>query len=62
MNLRFSPPITGITAAIGSLFGKRNAEEQEDRQVVEIDKDGNMYVNGEKIKIENEITDFPSME
>ena len=41
MNLRFSPPITGITAAIGSLFGKRNAEEQEDRQVVEIDKDGN---------------------
>ena len=41
MNLRFSPPITGITAAIGSLFGKRNAEGQEDRQVIEVDKDGN---------------------
>ena len=41
MNLRFSPPITGITAAIGSLFGKRNAEGQENRQVIEVDKDGN---------------------
>jgi len=41
MNLRFSPPITGITAAIGSLFGKRKPEDREDRQVIEIDKEGN---------------------
>lgn len=41
MNFRFSPPITGITAAIGSLFGKRKPEDQEDRQVIEIDKEGN---------------------
>lgn len=39
MQLRFKPPISGITAAIGSLFG-RPAHEESDK-VIDVDKDGN---------------------
>lgn len=39
MNLRFKPPITGITAAIGSLFGKSSPDESD--KVIDVDKDGN---------------------
>lgn len=39
MQIRFSPPLTGITAAIGSLFG-RNPKEK-DSKAIDVDKDGN---------------------
>ena len=38
MNIRFKPPITGITAAIGSLFG-RAAPDKSDK-AIDVDKDG----------------------
>ncbi len=42
MNIRYTPPISGITAAIGSLFGKRNPENKKDEEtVIDVDKDGN---------------------
>ena len=42
MNLRFSPPITGITAAIGSLFGRGPGKKDDtDGKVIDVDRDGN---------------------
>ena len=38
MNIRFKPPITGITAAVGSLFGRKASGG--DNTVIDIDKDG----------------------
>ena len=38
MNLRFKPPITGITAAVGSLFGRAARDESD--KVIDVDKDG----------------------
>lgn len=38
MQLRFKPPISGITAAIGSLFGRETPESEE--KVIDVDKDG----------------------
>lgn len=41
MQLRFKPPITGITAAVGSLFGKSKNDNAESKEsAVDIDKDG----------------------
>ena len=40
MNIRFAPPITGITAAIGSIFGKRNQNNEEKPTIIDTDKDG----------------------
>ena len=40
MQLRFKPPISGITAAIGSLFGSRTPENEETK-AIDVDKDGN---------------------
>jgi len=39
MNIRFKPPITGITAAVGSLFGYPAPDESD--KVIDVDKDGN---------------------
>lgn len=42
MQTRYKPPITGITAAIGSLFGgKVDAEAEKDTKALDVDKDGN---------------------
>ena len=38
MQLRFKPPISGITAAVGSLFGRDTPESEE--KVIDVDKDG----------------------
>ena len=40
MNLRFAPPIKGITAAVGSLFGRGKGDDPE-AKVIDVDKDGN---------------------
>lgn len=41
MQLRFKPPISGITAAIGSLFGRETPETPEsEEKVIDVDKDG----------------------
>ena len=39
MNIRFSPPISGIVASVGSLFGK-NADSPDDAKVIDVDEDG----------------------
>lgn len=39
MNIRFKPPIRGITAAIGSLFGAEN-EDEPDKTEIDTDDDG----------------------
>ncbi len=42
MSLRFSPPITGITAAIGSLFGRGPGKKDDTGgKVIDVDRDGN---------------------
>lgn len=40
MDLRFKPPLRGITAAVGSIFGQRH-QEDESKPIIEVDKDGN---------------------
>lgn len=40
MQLRFAPPLSGITAAIGSLFNK-NAHSKEEKSVIDVDRGGN---------------------
>lgn len=39
MNLRFSPPLSGVIASVGSLFGKK-AESPDDVNVIDVDEDG----------------------
>lgn len=42
MSLRFSPPITGITAAIGSLFGRGPGKKDDTGgKVIDVDREGN---------------------
>lgn len=41
MQIRFAPPISGITAAVGSLFGKSKPDENDEAKVIDVDKDGN---------------------
>lgn len=41
MQIRYKPPITGITAAIGSLFSSNINDNDEESKVIEVDKDGN---------------------
>lgn len=41
MQLRFTPPISGITAAVGSLFGRDKSDKGEELKVIDVDKDGN---------------------
>lgn len=42
MQLRFKPPISGITAAVGSIFGKGKGGKDEDiKTAIDVDKDGN---------------------
>ena len=42
MELRFSPPISGIVATVGSLFGKSKADnEKNEEKAIDVDKEGN---------------------
>ena len=41
MQIRYAPPITGITAAIGSLFGRTKRDKGDEARVIDVDKDGN---------------------
>lgn len=47
MQLRFKPPISGITAAVGSLFGRDTLES--DNKVIDVDKDGETLLYKEDI-------------
>lgn len=40
MNTRFSPPISGIVASVGSLFGKRAENTNNEADIVDVDEDG----------------------
>ena len=39
-SFRFAPPITGITAAIGSLFGNKAKDNDSGKKAIEVDEDG----------------------
>lgn len=41
MQIRYTPSITGITAAIGSLFNSKVNDNDETAKVIDVDKDGN---------------------
>lgn len=41
MQIRYTPPITGITAAIGSLFSSKVNDDDNEAKVIDIDRDGN---------------------
>ncbi len=42
MELRFSPPISGIVATVGSLFGKSKADNKKNEEkAIDVDKEGN---------------------
>lgn len=41
MNLRFKPPISGMIAAVGSLFGKSKPDAEEAARIIDVDRDGN---------------------
>ena len=42
MNIRFSPPIDGIVANVGSLFGlKGKNNDKDNKTVIDVDDDGN---------------------
>ena len=38
MNFRFKPPISGVTAAVGSLLG--GFQKQKNEEIIDVDKDG----------------------
>ena len=40
MNFRFKPPIDGVIANVGSLFGIQGKEDTEDKVVMDVDEDG----------------------
>lgn len=40
MNFRFSPPVKGIVASIGSLFGRNPPEDEEDKQIYDVNEEG----------------------
>lgn len=41
MQIRFTPPIAGITAAVGSLFGRKAGSDDSEARVIDVDRDGN---------------------
>lgn len=58
MNLRFSPPLRGIIAQAGSLFGRAappgKSEGEDNREVLDTDKDGNYMYKEDVIKFVTE--------
>ena len=53
MNLRFSPPLRGITASIGSMFG-RGRDKEADEAIVDFDKDGEFLYKEDVLKFLSE--------
>ena len=49
MNLRFSPPLSGVVAAVGSLFGKKTGV-PDDVNVVDVDEEGKTLFKEDIIK------------
>ena len=41
MQIRFAPPMSGITATIGSLFGNRKDDAEQAKRVIDVDRNGN---------------------
>lgn len=50
MNIRFKPPITGVVASIGSLFGKKNIDSNNDKFAFDVDKGGKSLFKEDIIK------------
>ena len=41
MNLRFQPPLSGVVASVGSLFGlNKKGDGEEDAKVIDVDDEG----------------------
>ena len=52
MNLRFSPPLRGVIANIGSLFGVGGKDGEKEQ--LDVDKDGEVLYKGDVIKFVND--------
>lgn len=50
MNIRYSPPVRGIIASVGSLFNRNGAEADDDTKVIDVDKDGKSLFKEDIIK------------
>lgn len=51
MNLRFQPPVDGVVASIGSLFGfKGKSKDADDSKVIDVDDDGKVLYKEDIIK------------
>ena len=50
MNMRFSPPVTGVVASIGSLFGLKGKGNEEDANIIDVDDDGKVLFREDIIK------------
>ena len=49
MQIRFAPPMSGITATIGSLFGNRKDDAEQAKRVIDVDRNGNTLYKEEII-------------
>lgn len=50
MNIRFSPPVKGMIARVGSLFGQKNNNSDDDKFVMDTDDDGKALFKEDIIK------------
>ena len=50
MNFRYSPPLSGVTAAIGSLFGRKDKASEQDKTAIDVTKDGETLFKEDIIK------------
>ena len=48
MNIRFSPPIDGVIANVGSLFGLKGNDKDKDAKIIDTDDDGKALFKGRK--------------
>ena len=51
MNMRYSPPLTGVVASIGSLFGlKGKGKGTDDANVIDVDDEGKVLYKEDVIQ------------
>ena len=50
MNLRISPPLDGVIANVGSLFGLKGNEKDKDAKVIDTDDDGKVLYKEDVIQ------------
>ena len=50
MNFRYAPPLSGVTAAIGSLFGRKDKVSEQDKTAIDVTKDGETLFKEDIIK------------